>query len=210
MKILFVTPHYNEWCHIAFAYSLRNTEWPEGAEVELRACLGALPGKALNLFAKEALDGGYDLMVQTCNDAGWRPDALKKLIADDKDVVSGWSGGRFHPFAVKSFTTIQRDKVLMGCEPDLYGKIKRGEKKGLERVYSIAGELAVFKVPIFKKLKYPYFSGVCNPSGEPTTDDFAFGCRCYDAGVEIWVDWDVKLRHHAAGMMTEDGKLRPM
>ena len=210
VKILFCTAHFNEWCHIQFAYSLRETKFPVGAEVRIASCMGCSCEKAMDTFAKACVDENYDIMVFACNDAGWKPDAVLQLIADDKDVVSGWSGGRFHPFGVKAFTKIFRDRCQMACDPDLNKQIKDGKKHGLERVYSVAGELQVYKVDVFRRIPYPWFSGVCNPKGEPTTPDFAFGFKCYDAGVETYVDWDVPLKHHSAGMMTENGQLRPM
>lgn len=202
MKILFTTAHYHEWCHVAYTYSLYQTKWPKGAEVEIASCMGCSLAKANENFARIALDGNYDYMIQACNDGGWRSDSILKLIQDNKDVVTGWSSARFHPFEVKAFITINRPNVTMGY--------RRGLGSGLERVYSIASELAVFKVDVFRRIKPPWFSGVLNPKGEPTTDDFAFGCKAYDAGVEIWLDWNVPIRHHAAGMMTEGGKLRAM
>jgi len=128
MKILFVTPHYNEWCHVNYAYSLNMTRWPEGVHIEILSCMGCATGKAMDNFAKAALEGGHDLMVMAANDAGWKPDAVVKLIADDKDVVSGWSSSRFHPFEVKGFTSIDRENVRM--------TYRKGIGTGLEKVYS--------------------------------------------------------------------------
>jgi hypothetical protein len=172
--------------------------------------MGCSCEKACDTFAKTAVAENYDLMVFACNDAGWKPNDVLKLIEDDKDVVSGWSGARFHPFGVKAFTKIFRDRMQMGTEPDLMKQIKEGKKHGLERVYSVAGELQVYKVEVFRKIPFPWFCGGLNPRGEPTTADFNFGFKAYDAGVETWVDWDVPCRHHVAGMMTENGQLRPM
>jgi len=162
--------------------------------------MGCGTGKALDNFAKAAIEGAYDFLCVACDDAGWKPDDVCKLIDDDKDVVSGFSRERFHPFRFKVFTEIDRENVMFSFQGSI--------GTGLQRVYSVAGELQVYKVPIFKTMQYPYFQGILRPNGEPTTDDFSFGCRAYDAGVEIWVDWDVPLRHIAAGMETDKNGLR--
>lgn len=205
MKILFATPHYDVTCYVIFTYALLETEWPPGATVEIAKSIGNTASQALEGFAEIALDSGCDYLVQSCNDSAWPKDAVKRLIANDKDVVSGWSRGRFHPFRVKAFTGIDRENVRMRHKP-------RAEipGKGLERVYSIAGELAAFKVDVFRRMKRPWFSGVLRPDGTTTTDDFAFGCRAFDAGVEIWLDWDLPLVHHAGGMVTDGSGLRSM
>jgi len=199
-KILFCTCHYNEWSTTLYAYSLYRTKWPKNTRIDLMAIMGCGTGKALDVFAKAAVDGGFDLMVFACNDAGWEPGAVLKLISDDKDIVTGWSCERFHPFRVKAFTSIDRENVRM--------TFREGVGKGVEKVYSPAGELQVYKVDVFKKLQYPFFQGITNKLGEPTTDDFVLGCRCWDAHVDIFVDWDVPLKHISSGMITENGKLR--
>ncbi len=200
MKILFATPHYNSWCHVNYAYSLYKTKWPQDSQVQVVSCMGCSAGKALDNFAKTALEGNYDVLAVACNDAGWQSDAVCRLIADDKDVVSGWSSSRFHPFEVKAFTSIDRENVRMNY--------RRGIGTGLERVYSVAGELQVYKVDVFRRIKYPWFEGINNPLGEPTTDDFCFGCKAFDCNIEIFVDWSVELSHLAEGMFTVGGKLR--
>jgi hypothetical protein len=194
------TPCYNEWVTIDYALSLYKTKWPVGAEVSVASCMGCSCGKALDNFAKTAIDKKFDFLVVACSDSGWNSDAVCKLIADDKDVVSGWSRSRFRPFEVKAFTGIDRENVLFS--------FRKGIGTGIEKVYSVAGELQVYKVSIFSKMKYPWFQGILRPTGEPTTDDFNFGCRAYDAGIEIFLDWDVSLGHIASGLKTDKNGLR--
>jgi len=210
LKILFCTPHYSTLCHIMYARSLRETEFPAGAQVTFVECLGSTTPVAMNAFAKLALEGNFDYMIQTADDSGWGKDSVLKLLAHDKDVVSGWSSSRFSPFMVKAFTNIKRDMVQMSSKNGLLDQIMKGEKHGLERVYALAGELAAYKVDIFRRIKFPWFNGIVRGGNETTTDDFNFGCRAYDAGVEIWLDWDLPLKHGAAGMITENGKLRSL
>lgn len=52
MKILFTTPHFNEWRHIAFAYSLVKTRWPKGSSVNVVSCVGNSCAKANRMFVE--------------------------------------------------------------------------------------------------------------------------------------------------------------
>jgi len=201
MKILFTTPHFNEWCHIAFAYSLVKTRWPKGSSVNVVSCVGSSCAKANRMFVEMALKDNYDYVILTANDAGWKPDDICKLIDDNKDVVSGWSGVHYPPFHVKVFTEMDRENVLL--------KLKGSIGTGLEKVYSASSEITAYKVDVFRKIKPPWFSGILNKRGEVVADDFSFACRAYDAGVEIWVDWDVPIRHHAGGLLSYKGELVP-
>jgi hypothetical protein len=199
-RILFATPHATDWCMVMWARSLLLTKWPEGYDVDVADTQWASIVTAREIFVRLALDGKYDWLVMACNDGAWKPDAVERLMAHGKDIVSGWSGGRVHPFLPKIFVGIDREKCLM--------RHRVGAGTGLERVYSIAGELAVYRTDVFRRISPPWFCGVNKPDGTPTSDDFAFGMKAYDAGVETWVDWDVPLTHRVDGMVTEGGKLR--
>jgi len=164
--------------------------------------------KALREMVEIAKKNNAEFMIWVSNDVAWEADDIKKLVSHNVPIVGGWASGRYYPFPCHIADTWHEEKQK-------YHIIQNpNERKGLEKVAAIGGEMICFRMDVFKKIKSPWFFGremiICDKDGTPTdmmTEDFYFFAQARKHGVEIMVDWDVPLFHAAAGMMTYKGRL---
>lgn len=204
MKISLMIPCYNTKCEMMFALSLARTKYPQGAEVKFYTSKAMWVANALNDMVKQSLGWGADWLVTLGNDVGWEPDAISRLIGHDKQIMGGWASGRCHPFKchVSDYKDENRDMFHPVENPQ--------ERKGIERCVANGGEMLVFRKDVFVKIPFPWFSGsgMINPdTGRMRTEDYYFADICRKYGVEMWVDWDVPVRHVSDGLYTEKGHL---
>jgi len=205
MKISMMIPCYNTKCEMMFALSLAKTKYPKGTEVNFFTSKAMWVANALNDMVKQSLEWGADWMVALGNDVGWQTDSITKLIGHNKQFIGGWANGRCHPF--KCHVADYKDE-----EKSMYHPVEKpNEKKGLEKVAANGGEMLVFRRDVFEAIPFPWFSGkdmVNAETGRMRTEDYFWAERCKGNGVDIWVDWDVELKHAVDGMYTEGGSLK--
>lgn len=157
---------------------------------------------AMKQMVEEYIRWDADFIVLIGNDVGWQPDDVQKLIRHNLPVVGGWASGRCHPFLchVADIYDKEKDGFRVVVNP--------GERSGLEKIIANGGELLVFKKNVFEKIPPPWFFGteMITKNGM-RTEDYFFAMQCIKYGVDMYVDWDVKLEHTTTGVKTYNGKL---
>lgn len=154
----------------------------------LLPCHERSPAKARNVLIDAAIDNGCTHILIIDDDHTFEPDALVRLLAHDKDIVSGLYFSKPYPHVPVIFDVDAEDG---SCFPIYLLKGKRGL---IPMVASGFGFLLI-KTSIFKKLEKPYVRlGELN--SEEWCDDMGFFNRVRKAGItDIWCDLDCKIGH---------------
>ncbi len=202
MKIGLCLPAYDENCKTWFALSLWRTRWPENAEVEIALSSAQWVCNAMKQMVEKHLKWGADFIVLLATDVGWRPDDIKKLIEYNFPIVSGWASGRCAPFNCHVCDAYDKEK-------DAFRVVQKPmERKGVEQIVANGGELIVFRKDIFEKIPSPWFFGTeMIGKDRMSTEDYFFAKKAMQYGVDMYVDWDVKLQHATSGLKTYNGSL---
>lgn len=196
------TPHYNTECKSYFTRSMLQAAWPKDTQITFLKSMGQWTPGALKMFVDKSRELGADHMTLISVDTDWDSDTVAKLVSHDKDVISGWSSGRYAPFRCHVAGEIFPEKRLFKPIADPQNH------HGLEKVSAVGGELVVYNMSIFDKLPSPWFFGPdMVKSDKIMTEDYFFAVQAWKHGVEIWCDWDVDIRHCADGIVTSRGKL---
>ena len=74
-----------------------------GHEVSIMFQVGSLIYDSRNRLAKQALKMSADYTMWFDSDMIFEPDTMRKLLADDKDIVSGMYFRRSHPYSLVAF-----------------------------------------------------------------------------------------------------------
>ena len=196
----------NQYTNILFSKSILHTHWPTGAEIVDVWTFGDWTPNAMTKFVNTALEIDADYLVTISSDVGWEPEAIKTLIAGDKDVATGWALGRSHPFRLHQALKYDEERKTFSVPPTKEVR----DRHGWERIAATGGELVVWKADVFKRIPCDWFFGdnMQHPvTGRIMTEDYYFASRAAEYGVEIWVNWDVPLAHESAGVYTFKGDL---
>ena len=204
-KLAVCIPIYNTDCKIYFALSLAQTQWPENTEIMFLQGMGMLTPNACKQFVDASQKWGADHMMIVSVDVGWKPDAVIRLLAHNKPVVSGWASGRTSPFRCHAANEIdvEKGKFKPVSDPENH--------HGLEQVKAVGGELTIYNMDVFKDIPSPWFFGPETvATGRQMSEDYFFALQAHKHGVDIYCDWDVQLRHCVDGLTTIGGKLVAM
>ncbi|MDD5485955.1 MAG: hypothetical protein PHW65_00110 [Dehalococcoidales bacterium] len=204
MKIGVCLPLHSTTVEYLWSSSLGNTHWPEGSMVSIEEESAAMIQNAMPIIVKKHLEHGCDYIVGMARDVGWNPDDIKKLIAYNLPVVGGWASGRKYPFPCHVSDAYDAKSGSFRIVKNEDAK----QRKGVERVVANGGELVVFRRDVFEKIPYPWFCGpetYSSVSQRIGTEDYFFAQQAMKYGVDIYVDWDVKLKHVIIGAYVQNG-----
>lgn len=202
MKIAFLTPRYSTDMKAYYDDSLIRTQWPKGAKVSHFRDTGVWTPKALFGMTKSALEWGADFLFMVSADVGWNPDAVVRLVSHNVHVVGGWASGRTPPFLCHVADTYNPKTRLFRVvtHPE--------ERRNLENVAAVGGEMVCWSRKLFSILKSPWFFGPKMIHGEVfMTEDYYMYEQCWHSSIPVYVDWDVPLYHGIDGVVTYKGQL---
>lgn len=208
MKIAICVPCYSTDVKLWFMQSYTHTTYPKDSTILELFAPGQWTPNACYTMVSEALKWGAKYIVIISADVGWERDDIRRMIEYRKDVIGGWAQGRFSPFVMH--VAIKRN----GYHFDL-AKAPDENKKGIEKVCALGGELVVYDARVFSKMPEPWFFGAWMFHNEPdnyrmATEDYFFATQAERYGVEIWVDWETRLKHAVDGLFTHNGKIESM
>ena len=150
-------------------------------DVNLLLELGFQTAQARNNLVKRST-ADYVLFMDSDNII--TPKDLTKLVADDKDMVTGVYFQRGMPYL----------PVVYEYDANGTGFINSHEiSTGLKQIDAAGLGACLIKKSVFAKLRNPYFE--FNAFGNGATEDFDFFEKCRKAGIELWADWDVPIGH---------------
>ena len=200
-KLTIACPTFDDKCHMAFAMSLYGTNWP-GEKPPILKSTGKWVAKALKEMVLASQRHGAKFMIWISCDVAWHPDAIKKLVDLNLPIVGGWASGRCAPFKchVSDRYDEEKAKFRIVQNPE--------ERKGVERVASMGGEMICFRMDVFDDIPRPWFFGKDMISDDDMmTEDYYFFKQCKERGINVFVDWDLPLYHGTSGLMTYKGDL---
>jgi GT2 family glycosyltransferase len=133
------------------------------------------------------------------------PDALERLLAHDKDIVSGLTPIAKYDDDSKTYFTI--DNCFLEAPRDEFGKATETlvpeRNTGLHQIVRCGGSCVLIKRKVFERLEPPYYDFDYNAKRTEHTrsEDIRFCDNAIAAGFEIYADSDVVCGHHKAVMM---------
>jgi len=163
---------------------------PEGSMVLFRH--DSSPAHGRNLLIQAAQENNCTHVLLIDDDMAYKPDALLKLLEHDKDIVSGLYLHRSYPHAPLAMDLADDNG---SCAP-MY---LLDTMQGLQPIVAAGFGFLLVKTSVFDKLEKPYVRlGELDP--EQWCDDIGFFNRVRKAGIQSYVDLDVRIGH--MGSMT--------
>lgn len=148
---------------------------------------GQSPAQARNTIIEEAIKQECTHILFIDDDMATPTDTLIRLLAHDKDIVSGLYLSRSFPHFPVAFDMAFENgyNKFIYLEPDV---------DGLVEITNCGLGCVLIKTEIFKKLEKPYVRlGEIEKDG--WCDDVGFFNRCRAAGIKLYLDTTVRIGH---------------
>lgn len=178
---------------IAISYFL-NLDKPLEFNPAITTVHGQSPAEARNHIFKMALDNNFTHVLLCDDDMAFPPDTLTRLMAHDKDVVTGLYLKRDFPHIPCLFDDVAGDEGY--CKFMLLTG-DNVPKEELIRVTNMGFGAVLIKTAIFDKLtEYePFWVTLGEIQKDGWCDDVAFFNKCRKAGVELYCDMSLQVGH---------------
>lgn len=141
---------------------------------------------ALNLAVNAARKHGATHFMSIDNDMIFPPDGVNRLLEQDKDIIGATYNERRFPL---------RSTVKLADES---GKLYSGDLSQYTEtfpVYSLGLGFVLMKMSVFDKVKKPWFNSPLEENDNFSTEDFYFFDKCQKAGIEIFCDPRIIVKH---------------
>ena len=154
---------------------------------------GANVAENRNGIAERALSMGYDAIWHVDDDQVFAPDTLNRLIAHDKDIMSGLYLARQPPFIPQLY---DQENARGDCHP----RLLRANDRGVVKCLAVGAGCLLVKAEVYRKLDKPWWQlGQINK--ENLSDDLNFCHRVRQKGFDIWCDQSILVGHHMSGTL---------
>lgn len=150
---------------------------------------GQSPASNRNIIIESALKADCTHIFFVDDDVLIPADALVKLLAHDKDIVSGLYLMRNFPHAPIAFNVALNDGK---CRY----KFLNNNERGLVEVVNFGLGCCLIKTEVFKKVEAPWIR-IGQLNSQEWNDDIDFFNRCREAGFQLWLDLEVRAGHMA-------------
>jgi FkbM family methyltransferase len=183
--------------------SIYDLEVPDGYTVTFQYFYGYNIDQVRNLIADWVVKG-YDYLFSVDSDIAFPPDTLKKLLAHDRDMVSG--------------LYIQRkpgQHILEVYEHNGHGGVSNipYEKivgQGLVEIASCGFGCVLVKGQVMRAIPYPHFKyHSAIDHANTVSEDVDFCRKALIAGFKIWADTSIQCRHIGQTEFVIDSSIRP-
>jgi FkbM family methyltransferase len=168
--------------------SLWNLDVPEGYKLDFRYSFGYSISQIRNLISEWAKS--YDYLFSVDSDIVLPKDTLTKMLAADKDIISGLYIQR-----IPNTHTLEvyMDTPGGGCTNIPYQLIKN---RGVVEIAACGMGAALIKSEVFRKLPYPHFYyKEALTMRETVSEDVYFCKKARDAGFTVWADASIQCDH---------------
>jgi len=182
--------------------SIYDLEIPDGYEADFQYFYGYNIDQVRNLIAHWTV-GGYEYLFSVDSDIAFERDTLKKLLAHDKDVVSGLYIQR----KVGQHTLeIYEDNGRGGVSNMPYERLK---DRGLTQIAGCGFGCVLVKKAVFESVGYPQFEYHSAINHANTiSEDVDFCRKVLAKGFTIWADPSIQCRHIGNYTFTVDNNIR--
>jgi glycosyltransferase involved in cell wall biosynthesis len=168
--------------------SIWNLDIPEGYEIDFQYFYGYQIDQIRNLIADWAKR--YDYLFSVDSDIVLPRDSLVKMLAADKDIISGLYIQR-----IPNTKTLEvyMDTPGGGCTNIPYERI---EKLGIVEIAACGMGCVLIKNAVFKALEYPHYLYKSALDHKNTvSEDIYFCIKARKAGFKVWADPSIKCDH---------------
>jgi FkbM family methyltransferase len=174
---------------------------PEGYQTTFQYFYGYNIDQVRNLIADWAVKG-YDYLFSVDSDISFAPDTLVKLLAHDKDVVSGLYIQRKPG---QHILEVYEHNAQGGVSNIPYGKIKG---RGLVEIAGCGFGCALVKSQVLKTVGYPQFKYHSALDHKHTvSEDVDFCRKALSKGFKIWADTTIQCRHTGSFTFNVDNNI---
>jgi hypothetical protein len=169
---------------------------PDGYEVTFQYFYGYNIDQVRNLIADWVVKG-FDYLFSVDSDIAFAPDTLQKLLAHDKDLVSG--------------LYIQRkpgQHILELYEPNEQGGVSnipydKIKGRGLVKIAGCGFGCVLVKTQVLRTIGYPQFKYHSAIDHKNTISEDVYFCRrAKETGFELWADTSILCRHIGSTVFT--------
>jgi FkbM family methyltransferase len=177
--------------------SLWDLTVPEGYELDFQYFYGYNISQIRNLIADWAKR--YDYLLSVDSDIVLPKDALVKMLAADKDVISGLYIQR-----IPGTQTVEvyMDTANGGCTNIPYSLL---ENRGVVEIAACGMGCALIKGEVFRKMEYPHFFYKEALTMQGTVSEDVYFCmKAREIGFKVWADTSIKCDHLGATTFSLD------
>jgi hypothetical protein len=163
---------------------------PRGCIVEFQYFWGYQVDQVRNLIADWTIRNGFDYLFSVDSDMAFAPDTLIKLMAHDRDIVSGVYIQR-----IPGMHTIEimRKNIYGGVTHVDWEDIKG---QGLVPIDGCGFGCVLIKSEVLRAIPYPHFvyhSAIDHAN--TISEDVHFCNQATDRGFTLWCDTDIQCEH---------------
>ena len=181
--------------------AIYDLEVPEGYETTFQFFYGYNIDQVRNLIADWVVNG-FDYLFSVDSDIAFPRDTLKKLLAHDKDVVSGLYIQRKPGLHILE---VYERNERGGVTNIPYGKIKG---RGLVEIAGCGFGCVLVKSEVFKAIGYPQFKYHSAIDHKNTvSEDVDFCRKALDKGFKIWADTTIQCQHTGSFTFNVDNNI---
>jgi hypothetical protein len=170
---------------------------PEGYDTTFQFFYGYQVDQVRNLIAEWVSKGPYDYLFGVDHDISFPPDTLMKLLAHDKDVVSGVYRQRVHD---RQIIELFNSNSHGGFDHVDYDTIKG---KGLVEVGACGFGCVLAKKQVMVDIGYPQFAYKSALDHRQTfSEDLYFAKMCQQKQFKIYADTSILCDHTGSHVFT--------
>ena len=179
--------------------SIYDLDVPDGYTTEFQFFYGYNIDQVRNLIADWVVKG-YDYLFSVDSDIAFAPDTLKKLLAHDKDMVTGLYIQRKPG---QHILEVYEHNQTGGVANIPYGKIAG---MGLVEIASCGFGCVLVKAAVMRAIEYPHFKYHSAIDHKNTiSEDVDFCKKALAKGFKIWADTTIHCRHIGQSTFTVEG-----
>lgn len=183
--------------------SIYDLEIPAGYTAHFQYFYGYNIDQVRNLIADWVVRG-YDYLFSVDSDIAFAPDTLKKLLAHDRDIVSGLYIQRKPG---QHILEVYEHNAQGGVTNIPYAKIAG---RGLVEIASCGFGCVLVRGEVMRAIPYPHFKYHSAVDHANTiSEDVDFCRKALAQGFKIWADTTVQCRHIGSTEFVIDNSIRP-
>lgn len=196
MKIVIAVPTYETIYPDTFK-AIWDLQKPEGAQVDFIYVRGYDCARARNNIVDAAKKREADYVLMIDNDTIPPEDALINLLADDKDIVTGYYAHRVFNAKYDGRTNACKLGEFNYSKQYTGSELKKFRDSGQYVLQIHGGGLgcALFKMSIFTRLDFPYFDWKNYKNNYVLSEDLYLAENCRTHNIPLYVDTRVECGH---------------
>lgn len=163
-----------------------------GAGVNISMHIGGYAAHNRNEAVKLAQQHKSDYLMFIDNDMQFPASGIQRLLDADKDIIGVHYNARPRPGGQVVSTVKLKDPTI---EPHYGQVVSTVMPAQLFTCYSVGTGFTLIRTSIFDKLQKPYFISGQTDDEEPFTEDVYFCGQAHKAGIEIWCNPTIPMKH---------------